>query len=403
MYRVARLILLTFLIAVVIVGCGGRRRAAPTVEPTPTPAATAVQPTATPIPPTPTPVPATATPTSTPVSQALEEGVDLSQAAMALERLGPYRARMETAWKGVMGSDVTTGTLVILGEYVPDDRASRLVWTTTGSETTSEIAKNEMEFIVIGDKQWMRVGDQWLQMTLEKGETIPPILDPRTISQDISSYELVARGEEIHGIKTDHYRFSLDKAQVNALLQSLAAMSVATGEEKSAALELQDQITVEVYEGDVWIAQDGGYLVKYAFEAKWSARPANESEQSWEYQATYEVYDVGAEIRIEPPAGAGGPEISGFQGGQLPMPEGASVQMSTAQMIMLTVPKPLDETRAFYEQALANAGWQPSDGAISMPEMAVLSFSKDGESLTVTLTWDAQSQTTQVMINIGSP
>lgn len=401
MSRTVRLMLLPVLVVVVIVGCG-RKKATPTVEPTLTPAAAAAQPAATPIPPTPTPALAAATPTPAPATQALEEGVDLSQAAMALERLGTYRARMEITWEEVKGSEILTGTVMILGEYAPADQASRLLWTVTGTEMAPEAAENRMEIIVISDTQWMRIGDQWLQVARGGDEITPPVLDPWTISQDISSYELVARGEEINGFKADHYRFSLDKTRINAIIQSLAAINAAS-EEGAAAPDLQDQITIEVYEGDAWIAQDGGYLVKYTFEARWSTRPVNEPEQSWRYRSTYKVYDIGAEIRIEPPVGVGGPEISGFDGGQLPMPEGASVQMSMDQMIVLAVPKPLNETRGFYEEALRGAGWQLGDETVSTPEMTILSFSKDGTSLTVMLTWDVQGQVTQVVISTEQP
>lgn len=403
MYRIMRLAFLSILIVALLIGCG-RTKATPTPEPTPTPAQAAVQPTPTPIPPTPTPMAPTDTPTPEPTIEAPEGVADLEQATEALEGLGTYRARMEMTWEEVKGSEVTTGTITISGEYAPAEGASRLIWATGGTDVSSEAAQNEMEIIVIGDTQWMRIGDQWLQSALdEQGETNPFAIDPRTVFQETGSYEVVSRDEEVNGVKTVHYRFSLDETQINALIRSLATTIAAAGEEESAILELADQITIDVYQGDAWIAQDGGYLVKYAFEAGWSARPAGEPEQSWKFRSTYEVFDIGAEIVIEPPAGAGGPEVSGFEGGQLPMPEGASVQMSTGQMIILTVPKPLDDTKSFYEEAMTGAGWQPGEEALSTPEMALLSFSKDANSLTIMLTWDAQSQATQVMISTEQP
>ena len=82
------------------------------------------------------------------------------------------------------------------------------------------------------------------------------------------------------------------------------------------------------------------------------------------------------------------------------MPEDASIQAASANFTILTSAMPVADVVAFYDEALAELGWTKDEsGSMSMGDMASLSFSKDGVTLSLIVSLDSSTGKTQIMAN----
>jgi hypothetical protein len=130
-------------------------------------------------------------------------------------------------------------------------------------------------------------------------------------------------------------------------------------------------------EGEVWIAVDGDYVVKYTVEAE-GLNPASQEEGhvEWEYQ----VRDVNASIIIEPPAGCEAAES------EFPtMPDATNVR-TFGNTVSYESSSSLDDVLAFYQEQMPAEGWSDTGNSFISESSAMLSFTKDGRAATVTLT-----------------
>lgn len=376
-----RRILILLLVALFALGCGGKKRATATpIAPAPTAEARVA---------TATPAPARAEEAAAPAApqeaKSAVESVDTSAALQALQELGNYRATMTISWTEIKAGQTTTGTVTLNGDYIPSQSASRITWSASRSqETVDATAPRSFAIITIGQKRWMQMGEHWVEIGLGEEEAMGSgmLIEPQDIIGNIDSARLVKTGEEIDGIRTRHYRFDEATAPLFSVLPLLSA-SGASGEGR--------------WRGDVWVAEEGGFLVKYTATVEAAITDAEEGTVTAQMQFDYSIYDVGASFTIEPPAGAG-EALPGFDERELPMPEGANVTVAMPNMKIIAVPLPLAEAVAFYEEALGATGWS-KEGSEQMGDQAmVLSFRKGDASLRVTLTWDAGQGQTQVIL-----
>ncbi|NOZ28414.1 MAG: hypothetical protein GXP39_10235 [Chloroflexi bacterium] len=407
-------LLITVLIALALAGCRGKKEPTATPAPTPPAVATKAAPTATPAPkkpeaaekaPTPTPKAQEEPPTPTPAQEVAEP----SEAAEALKALGTYRTRLTADWSEISANETTTYTMKVLEEYVADEQAYRMIIRMTSSDKPEEAP---LERIVIGKDQWLRMEDQWIYTPVEE-EQMPMFIEeltPENLLNDLGEARLVKSGEEINGIKTQHYAIDKDH------LTSSRALLFAKDDPET----LQD-VEIEAFQADLWIAEDGGYLVKFEVQESFTQGAKSGNPVRVQGAMTYEVYDVGADIKIEPPTtsagsssesagesgvpiGQAGMRLPGFEEGGMPLPEGATIEMAMGEMQILTVPQPLKDVAAFYDQILTQAGWTKApEGSYESDEAAMLSYQKDGVTISLSLTWAADEQQTQVMLVVGEP
>ncbi|HEY66073.1 MAG TPA: hypothetical protein G4O02_16035 [Caldilineae bacterium] len=408
-----RSVSIIILISLLIVGCRGKKEPTPTPIPSPTQAVSEAKevppppatPTPQPAPPMPTPEPTQPPPTPTPVEEE-ETTADVTASMAALEALGAYRAHLNSEWAEIRPDKTVTGTMSVLEERVVADQAYRMVMQVSSSE---EAGGPPLERIVIGKDQWMRFDDEWIYMSSD--ETMSPLLaemmSPESFLGGLEGARLVKKGEVINGIKTRHYVIERKDLPATQILPFMAA------EEGG---EAQQRVDIESFKADIWVAEEGGYLVKLEITEALTRTAEGSEPVRIEGTMTYEVYDVGADIKIEPPPGFSGGEgtsegmpsmggmgqagiaFPGFEGG-LPKPEGATVMMAMEDMQILSAPQPLEDVKAFYTQAFSQAGWQAdAENSWEMENIVALSFVKEGVRVMVTLTWEPEQKQTQIMI-----
>jgi hypothetical protein len=177
---------------------------------------------------------------------------------------------------------------------------------------------------------------------------------PSDVVGGLKDARLVSKGETVNGVTADHYTFD-EKA-------------ISFGTFASA-------------KGDVWIAQDGGFLVKYVGTATGkdsilSGRSA-EGTFTWEYN----VEDANQVTAIALPKECAGQKPAM----DIPVPENATDKTSFGKMITFKTPDTPADMAAFYKKELAKQGWKAGE-ANAMGDLQTLAFSKDDRKLSVTIT-----------------
>ncbi len=379
------LLVSSLVLLLLLAACGGAGSA--TEAPAATTAApatnTPVPPTATPIPPTPTPLPPTATPTPIP-TEAVQPAATATSAAEAtdnavtLEQLtdlfDSYRStttyQLETSY-----ADGTTQTenVTVTSSWVKADNAfgynTQIDMVNLAADSAEE--PQNMSIYAVDDMSYMNIGGEWLSSSRgQEQEMMPVFFNADDIGGSLDNMQRKGK-EKLNGIDTVHYVF-----EIGDLLPDLLQ-----------GLENGDQGTVESYEGDVWVAEDGNYIVKMELHA--TAKDVPETDESGNEQLTtqtftltYEVTDVDAGITIELPADApkaGAVEVPGFAPGEFPVPPETKVVASMGGFVQLHSTLSEDEVNSFFDDKLAALGWQKQEGV--MP-----TWTKDDVTISIFMT-----------------
>lgn len=153
------------------------------------------------------------------------------------------------------------------------------------SQVILDFEGEELEWRTIGDRTWVRLGDEWEEQTDDSDNDL---LTPEVICNDVvlgiaaSLEDASFEAETVNGIETYHY--SIDVADLEALPALLLGPD---------ATDLPDDLTF-----DLWLAQEGLWPVQINF----AARDTDASGQSVELSLEMQVRDVNDPgILIEPP------------------------------------------------------------------------------------------------------
>lgn len=163
------------------------------------------------------------------------------------------------------------------GAYVAPDR-TQVVLTFEGEE---------LEWRSIGERNWVRFEDEWEEQPPGDDDILTPQIVCDDIVEDLTvSFDGVGAEEEtVNGVETYHY--ALGREDIERLPDILGGAGT-------------DDVPEEI-EFDIWLAQDGLWLMKIAVEAT----DADEDGQPVRLSLGMELRDVNDDgIAIEPP-GAG--------------------------------------------------------------------------------------------------
>jgi hypothetical protein len=295
--------------------------------------------------------------------------LELTDEAAALKNLKSYKSSWSVQWSGKQ-QDGTEQTIKWLSaeSYTSDPQAT---YTKFESSDSSQPAQSgTMEFYQIGAKSYMVTQQdgkpQCTAFTSDDNKPSPSLLD-RSAFGSISNGTLVGT-ETINGVRAKHYKY----------------------DEKATGVKFFSKLT-----GDVWVAEDGGYVVKDV--AEWEGNlfgmlsggsSTDIGKGSW----TQEVTDINQPFQITPPEGC----ENAAEG--LPMMDDATEKTSFGALTTYKTASKLADVAKFYQDEMAKAGWTAEgDGAIS-EQFGTLSFTKDGKKASVVLTGDGTS--TSVMITV---
>ncbi len=320
--RRVQILLVGVLILAVVAGCGGGRdvdieihvgdqateaastgatapppqptattAAAPTAAPTevaaeataqppePTTAPTEVAPTeepatpTSPPPPPPTDTPAPPPPTEAPVAPDDQYTFDPSQWEQSLATLSSFRQKVDLVFRAD-GTGLES-RLIYEGEVTTGPTALHSTLRVEG-EAASQLPSNQVEVIWIGDRAWVKVGRKpWVPVTVSalESEYGGQVLGVGELLPFIQQAQRVMPDETINGIPCKHYAYNLDNLQAEAGMTSAA--------------------------GDIWVAKDGGYVVRLTMQGQGTYYGTYTSSGSLDL--VYDLYDVNAPITIKPP------------------------------------------------------------------------------------------------------
>ncbi|NPA90851.1 MAG: hypothetical protein GXO55_05315 [Chloroflexi bacterium] len=212
-----------------------------------------------------------------------------------------------------------------------------------------------LKLIQVNGDLYISTGTTWLK-TPAQNDPEQGFLDPSKLVPDPSLLHLKETDVVVNQVHTDHYTFSDPKA--------LAYMGP---EEQDAVTQVQ---------GDVWVARDGGYIVRYRAHVEGQGFRFDFSPQPFagSVDVTYDVYGANEPLQIERPNMALGEQpqdkeekplvLDGFDNKPFPLPEDAKVVLGTHQVAIFDTRLTPEEVAHFYAQALEEYGWTPvEDGA----------------------------------------
>ncbi len=155
---------------------------------------------------------------------------------------------------------------------------------------------------------------------------------------------------------------------------------------------------IEEAEGHIYIAKDGDFLVRMVIDASGQIDFFDEGvDQDGELHIEINLTDVDENVEIVMPAGCEGQTGSGSE---FPMMGDAYEVSSLPGLVSYKTDATTDETLLFYEEALMAEGWVKDEaGSFVGGGSALVAFSRDGESLNLSISPDDNGGTFVVLIS----
>lgn len=367
-----RISFLGLVIAALLSACGGGEATAtlvPTRQPVVAPTSTAVkQPTEA----EPTSTSAEEPPTAEPTATSAEQPPAVEPTATSLPE-----PTDETSPTGILGDLLDLGSININPEEMGEDTLQsyrlRATWsvvpkpgsTEVASDATMEIAHTSdplaeqfsmmsgdepgFSTIRIGDTMWFQADDQWIEVS---SDDMASSMEETLFSLNQATAGLggdaeLVGSEEVNGIAARHYSFD----------ETLPGMN----------LGIYGKI-----KGDVWVAEDGDYTVKYVYSAE---------NDDATYQWDWEVFDINEPLTIEPPADAQGARSD------IPLMPDAANRSSFGPMTAYESESDAAAVIDFYREQMPGQGWTYNEGESTISEMFnTLSFTKEDVTVTIMVT-----------------
>lgn len=307
-----------------------------------------------------------------------EETLSITDRAEGLDKLKSYRARWVSEWTGTKDGKQETVTWDWTGEYVKEPKAMHFIF--ASSEIDNPLGKGAMEMWQVGDAFYMVMTDSSTGesscisfSSSDQDDFKEGFFNPSSLgSLDKARYVGM---DSVNGIRARHYKYD-EKAESF------------TGFAK--------------VEGEVWVAVDGGYVVKdtmrweggLGFLGSLGDDEDDDGAGAGQGQWTWELRDVDQPITIEPP------EVCISPASDLPIMADATEKGTLGDTIFYKTASKLADVVEFYQKEMAAAGWKADDDPTIMDTLAMLGFTKDGQTAQIMISSDQDDDVTQVMISI---
>lgn len=291
---------------------------------------------------------------------------DLNSVSNGLDTLDSYRVVMVTTYSGTdTDNKAQTSTTNLLQEYIRASGDSHMKIDST--DTSSPDQNSSFEMITVGGVSYiLSTVDGTAQcVSFSGGET--PTQNPLTtedIFGSLTNLKLVQKGEKINGIMTNHYTF----------------------DEKSFPSN-----DFESAKGNVWVAQDGDFVVKMDGSGTgnitftWQGTGTT----TWDYQ----LQDVNAISSLVIPATC----TTSNATSDIPIPANATNKTTFDTMTTFESPDSPADVAKYYQDALTAAGWKETNKS-ELAGMHLLTYTKDGKELNVTITPGTSGSGSSVLI-----
>jgi len=383
MKRIFWTITLLLLFSLALAACGGEEAApdenAPAVEVENTSSApAAAEPTE-----APTAVP-TAIPSPTaepsPTATAEQETAVVSFADLNVksnpEDLNSYRYEMVMTISGTDDNGQPTNQSIAMQmAFTSDPKAASISFVADGVADMADFSS--MEMVQIGDTNFMVLPEMGCISLPSEGEDLleNPMTEefsPETLFGGLENLTLVGN-DEINGIPVLHYRFD------------------------ESAIAEADAEGIQSMQGDVYIAKDGGYLVRMIADMQGDAdfMEGFENINDAVMHIEFNLKDLNEPFEIVPPAGCDGQGT----GGEPPFPvvEDATDLVNFPGIMGYSTAVSVADVVAFYQDEMAAAGYTYAEGESFITDTAA-SLTFTGESGTVNVTASENNGVTSVAI-----
>lgn len=295
--------------------------------------------------------------------------IQLTDEATALKSLRSYKTTWSFEWSGKR-EDGTEQTVKWLSSeaYTSEPQATYTKFESTDS--TDPAQGGAMEFYQIGSKSYMVTQSDGkpscMAFSSEDSAPSPSLLDRNSFGS-INSGKLVSV-ETINGVQAKHYKY----------------------DEKATGVQYFTKLT-----GDVWIAEDGGYVVKDV--AEWEGHlfgmlaggsTSDVGKGSWKQEVTA----INQSFQITPPEGCENAAES------LPMMADATEGASFGAMTTYKSASKMADVVKFYQTEMPKAGWAVEGDPQTSDNFSSLEFTKDGKKASVVLT--SEDTTVNVIITV---
>jgi hypothetical protein len=267
----------------------------------------------------------------------------------ALDEVDSYSAAMEIQ----MTSPEDGSTVMQVHLLVDVDRVNNAQHLTMSSTEDGE--EMAIEMITIGQDSWISLGAEgWMHTrnneSIDTNAMAGSFLGTGQDMLDaVTNPRLVASGETVNGMVTDHYAF--DQVDTARLDQTMLFTDVS---------------------GEFWLTQDRKFVVRMVMHA--TGKLLDEDENAT-MDMTWDLLSVNQPLNIQPPAGYSEEDM-------LPIMEGAlsdGTFFSTPEMAAYEIEASAEDVMQWYEDTLTADGWtQESEDSMEGTYMAT--YSKDGMS-----------------------
>jgi len=148
--------------------------------------------------------------------------------------------------------------------------------------------------------------------------------------------------------------------------------------------------------GEIWVAQKGGFIIKYVLSTKGGADFFGEGidgKQTWDYELTGANQPVKISIPKECPAGLI----------DAPLLPGATAIDSSPGMLTFDTTTSLADAAAFYEEKIPTMGWKAEENEPAKPDTSdtsfALNFTQGDQTMSVTITSDQAGTSVQILLS----
>jgi hypothetical protein len=297
---------------------------------------------------------------------------DIKDIGGSLDSLKSYRLHFSFGFDGKDDQGKPQkGGMEFVQEIVTGSKDQHIRWSATG-DAAANSPQSAFEFFQVGGTTYIYTAEgqeaqKCVGMTSgQDAGNMAAAFKPSDMIGGLEQAKLVGKGETVNGVVADRYSFDQ-----NALSFGTFASA----------------------QGEVWIAQDGGFLVKYVGTATgkntFLSSKSAEGTFTWEYNLT-DANQVGA---IDLPKECDGQQPAD----DIPVPESATDKAGFGKLITFKTPEAPADVAAFYKQRMPKQGWEAGDES-GFGDLQTLNYTKDGRKLSITITKEAQGGST-VMIS----
>jgi len=292
-----------------------------------------------------------------------------------LGQLSSYRVNFIMAFDGESGGQPSKGRIEMTLEETQEPPARHLVMTMEGDTVEEVGGTNAMDIYMMGDTLYMKneaMGDSWISFSGGEAESFEQGFFAPDEQLEMPDTANCSGTETVNGVEAKHCRFT----------------------EKDIT---DDTVAMESLQGDVWVAVDGNYIVKYTMTATGYGSGTDEEGQFGYGNVSFEynLSDANGDFTITLPPeaeNAGGVDLGGLGGGSdaapgdIPVLDDAEELMSMSGLVTYYTAAAVSDVVDYYRQQLPPLGWaENTDQGYSDESTALLSFEKDGQSMMVTV------------------